>query len=128
MPALAFRRLAPLIALAAVTGCLSTANPNDTALVIELSNLNTATPTFSWPAGGPMTVITLTTSADPNTILWQVQTPGADGIAPPIVYGDAGPTGAVRTGSLAPLVTGTEYRISIRRLDGIGGVGRFRKP
>jgi hypothetical protein len=128
------RGVAAALVAVTFTACLGEqTNPDSTAIPIELTNLETATPSFNWPPvnGGQiinMNRITVARSSDAGDILWQLETPGENALAGPLLYGEAGPTGAVRTGSLAALQTGTEYRVTIRRTDGAGGTGVFRKP
>ena len=129
MPSLLRRLVAPL-ALAATLGC-GTVDPTSSLLGIEFANLQTGVPLIGWSAsGGNMNFIQLTTQSDQNTILWRLETPGADGLLPPLVYGSRPDSlgNVVRTGSLPTLERGVEYRVTIRRLDGLGGTGRIRLP
>jgi len=129
MPSLLRRLVAPL-ALAATLGC-DTVDPTSSLLGIEFANLETGVPLIGWSSsGGNMNFIQLTTLSDQNTVLWRLESPGADGLLPPLVYGSRPDSlgNVVRTGSLPTLERGVEYRVTIRRLDGLGGTGRIRLP
>lgn len=123
------RRLALPLALVATLGCGSV-DPTSSLLAIEFSGLETGTPQIGWTAAaGNMTFVQLTRQDDQDEVLWRLDTPNVDGLVPPLTYGSSADSlGAVRTGTLAPLVRGVEYRVTIRRGDGLGGVGRIRLP
>lgn len=121
------RRLVAGLAAATLVGCGGT-DPNLSLLTIQLSALETGRPVIDWPQQGLMTSVQITTQADQTAILWRVETPGEDGLAGPITYGDPGPAGARVTGTAPTLSRGVEYRVSIRNAIGVGGSGRFRVP
>lgn len=121
MTAAAFRRgLGGVIAtsLLLVGGGCDEMSPDATAREIAVTVGPGTTPEYGWDGGAAFT-LTVFRRTDLQTPVWGLVTPGGDRIVPPVTHGQV-PSGVDATfTNETPLTAGIEYRVVVRRFDGL---------
>jgi hypothetical protein len=119
-------RLRPVPAallLATLSACGS--EPSDPCVNITPAvDLNGPTPTFNWTSTCPVAALDVTPSDSADGSAWFVLgDPGFNSIFPPVPYGGPVQGGGVGSPVTDSLVSGRQYRVTLRRTTGPGRVG-----
>jgi hypothetical protein len=125
-----FRALATAVALAFLVSLGCEDNPTGSGSggsAFSITVGSGTTPTYTWSAGNAFSVTVLRTAA-PTTPVWGVSTPGAALITSPVTHGTVPSVSGTILETAATektLTAGTEYRVTITRLNGDTGFTEF---
>jgi hypothetical protein len=119
-------RLGPVpiaLLLATLSACGS--EPGDPCTsVTPTVDLTGPAPVFNWTSTCPVASLDVAPSDSADASAWFVLgKPGLNSIFPPVTYGGAGQGEAVGSPVADSLVSGRQYRVTLRRTTGPAGIG-----
>jgi len=117
------RRVSSALLLTTLSACGT--EPGDPCLsVTPTVDLSGPAPVFNWTSACPLGALDVAPSDSADVSAWFVLgKPGLNSIFPPVTYGGTAQGEAVSSPVTDSLVPGRQYRITLRRTTGPGGLG-----
>jgi hypothetical protein len=116
-------RVCTALLLATLTACGS--QPDDPCdQLTPTVNVTGPAPVFDWTSACPVAAVEVAPSDSADAFVWFVLgDPGFNSIFPPVTFGAAPQGGGVGTPITDSLVSGRQYRVTLRRTTGPANIG-----